>query len=285
MTSPQDVQQFIGRAAVGSDSSKIGKVGQVYLDDQTGEPLWVTLSTGMFGTRQSFAPVYGSRMEGDQLVLAVTKDQVKDAPNIEDDGQISPQEQDALYQHYSAYLAGSPGEAGGYQGQHEDTAGYQDQGAGYQDQTGAGYQDRAGEPGVQGRDVSGPATDDAMTRSEERLRVGTEQVEADRVRLRKYVVTENVTQTVPVSHEEVRIEREPITDANRDQAMSGADITEEEHEITLRAEQPVVNKETVPVERVRLGTETVTEDQEISETVRKEQIDTPDTETDTEAGR
>ena len=297
MTSPQDVQQFIGRNAVGSDGTKIGKIGQVYLDDQTGEPLWVTLATGMFGTRQSFAPVYGSRMEEDQLVLAVTKDQVKDAPNIEDDGQISSQEQDALYQHYSAYLAGSPGEAGGYQGQHEDTsyqdqaagyqdqaAGYQDQGAGYQDQ-GAGYQDQAGEPGVQGRDVSGPATDDAMTRSEERLRVGTEQVETGRVRLRKYVVTENVTQTVPVSHEEVRVEREPITDANRDQAMSGADITEEEHEVTLRAEQPVVNKETVPVERVRLGTETVTEDREVSETVRKEQIDTPDPETDTEAGR
>jgi uncharacterized protein (TIGR02271 family) len=115
-----------------------------------------------------------------------------------------------------------------------------------------------------------------MTRSEERLRVGTEQAEAGRVRLRKYVVTENVTQTVPVSHEEVRLEREPITDASRGQAMTGADITEEEHEVTLHAERPVVAKETVPVERVRLGKETVTQDQEVSETLRKEQIDDPD---------
>ena len=115
-----------------------------------------------------------------------------------------------------------------------------------------------------------------MTRSEERLCVGTEQAEAGRVRLRKYVVTENVTQTVPVSHEEVRLEREPITDASRGQAMTGADITEEEHEVTLRAERPVVAKETVPVERVRLGKETVTQDQEVSETLRKEQIDDPD---------
>ena len=137
-------------------------------------------------------------------------------------------------------------------------------------------EDRAGQPGVQGRDTSGPATDDAMTRSEEQLRVGTEQAEAGRVRLRKYVVTENVTQTVPVSHEEVRLEREPITDANRGQAMTGADITEEEHEVTLHAERPVVAKETVPVERVRLGKETVTQDQEVSETLRKEQIDDPD---------
>jgi uncharacterized protein (TIGR02271 family) len=115
-----------------------------------------------------------------------------------------------------------------------------------------------------------------MTRSEERVKVGTQQVEAGRAKLRKYVVTEDVTTTVPVSHEEVRLEREPITDANRDAAMSGGDITEEEHEVTLHAEQPVVQKETVPVERVRLGTETVTENQNVTEQVRKEQIDTPD---------
>ena len=115
-----------------------------------------------------------------------------------------------------------------------------------------------------------------MTRSEERLRVGTENVQTGRARLRKYVVTENVTTTVPVSHEEVRLEREPITDANRDAALSGADITEEEHEVTLHAERPVVAKETVPVERVRLSTETVTEEHQVNEQVRKEQIDEPD---------
>ena len=85
-----------------------------------------------------------------------------------------------------------------------------------------------------------------------------------------------VTQTVPVSHEEVRLEREPITDANRGAAMSGSDLSEEEHEVTLHAERPVVAEETVPVERVRLGTETVTEQQQVSETLRKEQIDEPD---------
>jgi uncharacterized protein (TIGR02271 family) len=115
-----------------------------------------------------------------------------------------------------------------------------------------------------------------MTRSEEQLHVGTEKVETGKVRLRKYIATENVTQTVPVSREEVRLEREPITDANRGEAMSGGDITEEEHEVTLHAERPVVSKESVPVERVRLGTETVTEDHEVNETLRKEQIDEPD---------
>ena len=83
-----------------------------------------------------------------------------------------------------------------------------------------------------------------------------------------------MTQTIPVTHEEVRIEREPITDANAAAATDGPAISEEEHEVTLHAERPVVDKETVPVERVRLGTEQVTEQHEVNESVRKEQIET-----------
>jgi uncharacterized protein (TIGR02271 family) len=112
-----------------------------------------------------------------------------------------------------------------------------------------------------------------MTRSEERLSVGTRAEEVGRARLRKYVVTENVTETVPVTHEEVRVEREPITDANIGAAMDGPAISEEEHEVTLHAERPVVEKEAVPVERVRLGTETVTDQETVSADMRKEQIE------------
>ncbi|GAB4081035.1 YsnF/AvaK domain-containing protein [Modestobacter muralis] len=137
----------------------------------------------------------------------------------------------------------------------------------------AGAQD-LNQHGTVGHDTSGPTTDDAMTLSEERLNVGTQRVEAGRARLRKYVVTENVTQTVPVSHEEVRVQREPITDANMGDAMSGPAISEEEHEVVLHAEQPVVAKEAVPVERVRLDVDTVTEQQQVTDTVRKEQVDT-----------
>jgi uncharacterized protein (TIGR02271 family) len=127
-----------------------------------------------------------------------------------------------------------------------------------------------------GHDTSGLTTDAAMTRSEEQLKVGTQRVETGKARLRKYVVTENVTQTVPVSHEEVRLEREPITDANIGNAMDGPAISEEEHEVVLHAERPVVQKEAVPVERVRLDTNTVTEQQQVTEQVRKEQIELHD---------
>jgi uncharacterized protein (TIGR02271 family) len=263
MTTTNDLQDMEGRTAIDSEGAKLGKIGQVYLDDQSGQPLWVTIHTGLFGTKESFAPLYGARTDGDDLRLAVTKALVKDAPGIETDGHLEGDDNEALYTYYEGHLGSSTQNAPA-QGQGQEYAG-------------DSRQDLSGREGVQGRDTSGPTTDDAMTRSEERLHVGTEQVQAGRARLRKHVVTENVTQTVPVSHEEVRLEREPITDANRGQATSGADISEEEHEVTLHAERPVTDKETVPVERVRLGTETVTEDHEVSENLRKEQIDDVDT--------
>jgi uncharacterized protein (TIGR02271 family) len=268
MTNPDELQNIMGRTAVDTAGDKIGKIGQIYLDDASGSPQWVTISTGLFGNKESFAPISGYRLDGDNVVLNVTKDQVKDAPNVDSDGHLDDAENDRLYAYYSGSF-GSGGNATYVDG--DTDSGYV---SGSQGHDTVGH-DTVGHDTV-GHDTSGPNTDDAMTRSEERLNVGTQQVEAGRAKLRKYVVTENVSTTVPVSHEEVRLEREPITDANVGNAMSGGDITEEEHEVTLHAEQPVVQKETVPVERVRLATETVTENQEVTEQVRKEQIDTPD---------
>ena len=230
MTAPNDLQDMIGRTAVDPEGNKIGKVGQIYLDDQTGQPQWVTVSTGMFGTKESFAPIYGSQTDGDDVVLGVSKDLVKDAPRIDADGAIDAGEVDALYTHYGPYL-GESGRSGG-----DNTVGTETTGTTESTDTSetAGTTSQVTDGEVSdGHDMSGPDTDDAMTRSEERLHVGTEKVDAGRARLRKYVVTENVTTTVPVSHEEVRVEREPMTEENRDAAISGGDITEEEHEVTL----------------------------------------------------
>ena len=113
MTTGQSPERYIHRAAVDAEGSRIGKISQVYLDDKTGQPLWVLVETGLFGTRQSFAPIHGSRCDGELVVLAVAKDQVKDAPNIDRDEQLSESEQDALRQHYSGHL-GPAGDASGY---------------------------------------------------------------------------------------------------------------------------------------------------------------------------
>lgn len=278
--------ETLGRASgdvVGQDGQKIGGIGELYVDDETNQPTWVTVKTGLFGMKESFVPLDGADLRGEDLVVPYTKDQVKDAPRIDPDGHLEPGEEDRLYKHYGR----SNGSAQGVR----DTAGRQtgDAGSVY-GEGGSAYggtgesrglagtdterTERASETGTVGRDTSGPTTDDAMTRSEERLNVGTEKQEVGRARLRKYVTTENVTKTVPVQREEVRVEREPITDENRGAAMDGPNLSEEEHEVTLHEERPVVDKETVPVERVRLGTETRTGEETVSEDVSKEHIDT-----------
>lgn len=269
MTNPTSPDAYLGLTAVDPDGDKIGSIGQVYLDDQTGQPDWITVNTGLFGMKENFVPLAGSTINGDNLVLPFHKTVVKDAPQIADADHLDANEQDRLYAYYGQYTGGAAQQGG-------RTADL-DQSYDRDTSTGVATAGVAAQ-GVrgEGHDTSGPNTDDAITRSEEHLRVGTERVEAGRARLRKYVVTETQTVQVPVSREEVRIEREPITDANRGEALSGADITEEEHEIVLTEERPVVTTEAVPVERVRLGTETVTEQQTVSGEVRKEQIELDD---------
>jgi uncharacterized protein (TIGR02271 family) len=263
-----DMSTLSGATVVDTAGNKIGKVGQVYLDDNSGQPEWVTVKTGLFGTKESFVPLAAARSEGDQLVVSATKDQVSGAPRIDEDGHISEQDEAELYRYYGVSPdAGTT--AGGYDGR---TAGTYSTGR----DTYAGTDAAGTGTYAAGTDTSGPNTDDAMTRSEEHLVAGTQPTETGRARLRKHVVTETQQVQVPVSHEEVRLEREPITDTNRDAAYSGGEITEEEHELTLRAERPVVTTEAQPVERVRLGKETVTDTETVTGEVRKEQIDLDD---------
>jgi uncharacterized protein (TIGR02271 family) len=242
-----EAYEWQGREVESSDGEKIGKLNEVYLDEQTGRPEWALVNTGLFGTKSNFVPLAGARPSGERVQVGFTKDQVKDAPGVDTDGELSQEEEAELYDHYGLDYSESSSDTGLPQGQ-------------------------AGDEPV-GHDTSGPTTDDAMTRSEEEVRVGTASREKGRVRLRKYVVTEEVQQTVPVQREEVRIEREPITEGNVDEAHDGPEISDEEHEVVLHEEEPVVEKRTVPKERVRLEKDTVVDEAQVSEEVRKEQID------------
>jgi uncharacterized protein (TIGR02271 family) len=264
-----------GSNVLDSAGNKIGSIGQLYLDDRTEDPSWATVKTGLFGTSESFVPLAEATVDGDDIRVPYTKDQVKDAPRLDPDGHLSETEEDRLFEHYglgaNGAYTGTTGTAGVGTDSYTGTTGTDRGTAGLGTED---YDDAADSRGAVGHDTSGPTTDDAMTRSEEQLHVGTESRETGRARLRKYIVTENVTQTVPVSREEVRVEREPITDANAGDALSGPDLSEEEHEVVLREERPVVEKETVPVERVRLDKEIVTDQETVSEEVRKEHIET-----------
>ncbi|MFF1516121.1 DUF2382 domain-containing protein [Streptomyces sp. NPDC058305] len=248
-----------------ADGSKVGDAKHVFFDDASGQPEWVTVKTGLFGTNESFVPMRGAHMVEDHLEVTVSKDRIQDAPNVDVDngGHLSEDEEHRLYEHY-----GINWDEAWQQANDPDQAGWASPG-----------EELPGNTAAEAASVGGTAADtrrsgdDAMTRSEEEMHVGVERQEVGRARLRKYVVTEEQQQTIPVRHEEVRVVREPVTDAELNNALSGPEITEAEHEVTLHAERPVVETRTEPVERVRLSTEEVTEEETVTGAVRKERIE------------
>ncbi len=261
------------------DSKKVGSIGQVYLDDQTDEAKFATVKTGLFGTNETFVPLNAATRTEDGFTVPFTKDFIKDAPNIDADGHLDPAEERRIFEYYSLS--------------------YDDDGRVSDDRVAGDGRDRtdavnraaagtaagaAGAAGTAGRDadrrdadrVAGQGAEGKqVVAHEERLKVGTEQREAGKARLRKRVVSENQQVEVPVQREELVVERESI-DPNSAEARTGsidgrADGAEET--ITLREERPVVDKETVATEKVNVGKRTVTDSETVSGEVRKEQID------------
>lgn len=268
------------------DNKKVGSIGQVYLDDQTDEAKFATVKTGLFGTNETFVPLNAATRTEDGLTVPFTKDFIKDAPNIDADGHLDPAEERRIFEYYSLNYD-DDGRVGD-----DRVAGDR------RDRTDVGDRTAAGTAGVAGtadrrdadrRDVDGRtagrrdddrvagrgAEGEQVVAHEERLKVGTEQREAGKARLRKRVVSEKQQVEVPVQREELVVERESI-DPNSAEARTGsidsrADGAEET--ITLREERPVVDKETVATEKVNVGKRTVTDSETVSGEVRKEQID------------
>ncbi|MGS2615348.1 YsnF/AvaK domain-containing protein [Micromonospora sp. LZ34] len=239
----QQVSSLYGQNVTDRSGSKIGSVGQIWAD-AAGEPTWVSVKTGVMGKKESMAPLRKARIAGDGLAVDYDKSTVKNAPAVDagTDEPLSTAQIDQLYRHYQ--LAPQPAPAA--------------------------------PPPTRERGRA-PGAGEDLIRSEERLRVGTESQPAGTARLRKYVVSEDVHTTVPVEHDEVYVEREPISAA--DARNVRGDIGEAQQEMTLRAERPVVSKETVPVERVRLAKDEVVDQRAVDEQVRREQVeaDIPET--------
>ncbi len=234
MTQTMAATNYEGRNTLDREGQKVGKIDSLYLDHGSGQLEWALVNTGMFGSKRSFVPLRGATMQQEDIRLPYDKKTVKDAPQVETGEELSPEEERRLFDHYDMSYDGGDGHRG------------------------------------DAYSTSQPA-DEAMTRSEEEMRVGTEQHERGRARLRKYVVTEHEQVTVPVRHEEARIEREPISG---DEARSGGSISEDEQEMTLHEERPVADTEVVPKERVRMGKETYSDDETVSGDMRKERIET-----------
>jgi uncharacterized protein (TIGR02271 family) len=238
-----------GREVIDKHGEKLGVIRALYAHEGSERPTWAALRTGLFGMKETFVPIAGAQPSGEQVRVPFTKQEISDAPRIEPAGELTLEREAELYRHYGMeYLGAVP---------------------------------EAGPPEVEAAAGTAPAmggdpTDEAMTRSEEEVHIGTARRERGRARLRKYVVTEEVRRTVPVEREEARIEREPITDENVDAAMEGPEISTGEHEVVLHEEVPAVEKRVVPKERVRLDKETHTDEEQVVEQARKEQIEAED---------
>ena len=275
MLSERELSAAIGSPAYGPDGEKIGTVEHFFTDDRTGAPTWVAVSTGLFGTRHSVVPATDATFADGSVRLPVTKDAVRTAPSVSDQ-HLAPEDEALLRQHYRLDAAGMP--------QSPDDVTTHDLSPLPSDAEGSSSRqdtldtDRAATRGetVPVAAVPPPPADGAMTRSEEQLRVTLQRYAAKRVRVVKYVVTEEVTVTVPIRREEIRIEEVPL-DADAGTAAAGAVDTLTQaglpEVIVLHAERPVVGTEVVPVERVRLSTELVTEHVQVRDTVRRERVD------------
>ncbi|SFP92939.1 DUF2382 domain-containing protein [Actinomadura madurae] len=353
METQTQVRELMGMSVTDTNGTKVGTIKQVYLNDDSGSPEWVTVHTGWFGMRESFVPLSGARKSKDALQVPYDKETIKGAPNVDADEHLSHAQIVDLYRHYGVRPPGgrrSGGEtgtseasgdrrmAGGESGEGKaagaaGTAGTSETGtseAGGTSETGgaggpagaAGTAGMAGAAGMAvhpekgrrgtteqpagqsstgqsstgqsttGQSTTGQSTTGQqpggrampaqspregaeapmteITRFEEQMRIGTERHEAGRVRVHKWVETETVERTIPVSHEELKVDREPITAGRPDPKVT---IAEEDQEIILYEERPVIAKETVPVERVRLRTEQVQDEQTIRGELRKERIE------------
>ncbi|WP_437108958.1 DUF2382 domain-containing protein [Streptomyces scopuliridis] len=272
-----------GLAIYDKDGDKIGNVGQVYVGDRSGRPEWVTVKTGLFGMKESLVPLSGARRAGEDIHVPYAKETVKEAPRLDADEHLDPSQEKQLYKHYGLTATGAglgmaSGTAAGTGTASGTATGTGRTGAGTATggRAGAASTAGAGRPmaGVRGSmpEEGKERHGEELIRSEEQLYVSTEEHEVGHARLRKVVVTENVTTSVPLSHEEVRVIHEAIAPEERT-GIRGSLIGEAQTEVTLHAEEPIIRKESVPVERVRMETEKVTEQKEVSAEVRKEQIE------------
>lgn len=275
MTFQGNIRDLQRANVVDSTGDKVGSVGQVYVTNEGQDPSWVTVNTGLFGTNETFIPLADAQFTDGEIRVPYEKKFIKDAPNIAEDGEISQEQEAELYRYYGVQDPSRDGhlDAGDRTGGTVDDrtgTGVGAAGAGV-GAAGAGVDrdrdlDRDRRDGVD-RDLD-RRDDDGVTLHEEKLNVGTERREAGKARLRKYVVTDTEQVEVPVQREELVVERTPATGEDR-----GGRLGEDETEVTLHEERPVVSKETVATENVNLGKRTVTDTETVTEQVGHEEVD------------
>jgi uncharacterized protein (TIGR02271 family) len=228
-----------GESVWSNDDQEIGRVEEIFVDEETGQPEWIGIGTGFFGTKRVLVPAQTAEVNENGVYVPYAKDHVKDAPDIDSD---------EISQSTEAELAG-------YYGLEYSEA-----------RSDSGLPEGSAPSG--GAPTDTVSDDASITRSEEELAVGKRQVETGKARLRKWVETEPVELDVELQRETAQVHREPVNEV-----VTGAELGEQEIEVPLHAEEAVVQKETVAKERISVDRDVETTHERVSDEVRKEQVE------------
>ena len=229
-----------GSPVMSSDGETIGNVEEIFYDEQTRQPEWIGIGTGFLGSKRVLVPVQGADVREDAFYVPYSKDQVRSSPDVDGD-EISQQTEAELYSYY-----GLP-----YSEARSDT----------------GLPEGGTEAAMSAPDTS-VEREGEVVRSEEELRVGKQQAQTGRARLRKWVETEPVQVDVELQRETARVTREQIDEPVGDAAMGDQEV-----EVELRGEQPVAQKQAVAKERVGLEKDVQTDVETVTDEVQKERVE------------
>ncbi len=277
--------EYAGYTVVDQDGSKIGKVDDLFLDEND-RPEYFGVKMGFLGTSSTLIPADIATVDKERGFIEVsqTKDSVKNGPAFNDDHEITPEYENEVRSYYSLGATNGTEDRGSY----GDYEGGEHSGAGTTDSTSAGTvgsgmsmgdtesgEFREHDRNEEGVAQSGSDLEDEdelrVQRSEEELRAGTREREAGSMKVRKRVRTDRERIEVPVKHEEVSVERVPVSGE-----ATEAQIGEDEVSIPVTEEEVVVSKKAVAKEEIRLRKDVVEGTEVVEEDVRREEVDVED---------
>lgn len=246
-----ELERYLDFTVVDRDNNKIGTMDAIW-EDSSGQPAYLGVKTGWLGLgRTHVIPVYSADVSDTtrKIRLPYTVDVVKNAPAFEEQSDIDDYGEEQIESYYRQH---------GFQGSTDWSASRETT-----DET------------TPAERTTGIRTDESdeirMPVSEEHVDISKRQVEVGGVRLRKIIRTERVNQPVDLQREEIVVERVPATE--RTPARTDVAFREEEIYIPLRREEPVINKRTETKEEVRVSKKRDVEHRDVTETVRKEDVE------------
>jgi uncharacterized protein (TIGR02271 family) len=271
--------RFAGYEVYDQSGSKIGKVDDLFVDESD-QPEYIGVKMGFLGMSSTLIPwelVTPDESSGN-LTVATDKETAKNGPAFDDDREITPEFEQQVYSYYGLQAAQGSQEAGSYGSYYSEQstdAGTVGPGMSMGDtETGEFREHAVTDEGVNQSRGDDLEDEDELRvqRTEEELKAGTREREAGALNVRKRVRTDRERIEVPTRHEEVTVERVPVSEGTATEAQIG----EDEVSIPVTEEEVVVEKRPVAKEEVRIRKDVVEDTEVVEEDVRREEVEVDD---------